>query len=108
MKNFEVPASNVIVTCTISDTKPEKLTPIDSSKNNGNNQFHIGALLPGIKMRYWVFIENDRYRKTMESASNIFIFTYFSYVYSGGKRGYGIISQVDKTNNFVRKEMWID
>ncbi len=110
MKNFgEVPASNVIVTCTISDTKPDKLTPMDKSKNNGNNQFHIGPLLPGMEKRYWVFIENERYRKTMEGVSNIFIFIYFSYVYSGGKSGYGMISQLDsKTNNFVHREMWID
>lgn len=110
MKNFgEVPASNVIVTCTISDTKPDKLTPMDNSKNNGNNQFHIGPLLPGMEKKYWIFIENERYRKTMEGASNLFIFIYFSYVYSGGKSGYGMISQLDnKTNNFVHREMWID
>jgi hypothetical protein len=109
MKFREVPALNVIVTCTISDTKPKKLTPIDNSENKGNNQFHIGPLLPGMEKRFWVFIENDRYRKTMEGASNIFIFIYFSYVYSGGKSGYGMISQLDnKTNNFVHRQMWID
>jgi hypothetical protein len=110
MKNFgEVPASNVIVTCTITDTKPNKSNPMNNSKNNGNNQFQIGPLLPGMEKRYWVFVENVRFRKTMEGASNIFIFIYFSYVYSGGKSGYGMISQLDnKTNNFVHKEMWID
>jgi uncharacterized repeat protein (TIGR01451 family) len=110
MKNFgEVPASNVVVTCTISDTKPDKTNPMNNSKSNGNNQFQIGPLLPGMEKRYWIFIENERYRKTMEGASNIFIFIYFSYVYSGGKSGYGMISQLDnKTNNFVHKEMWID
>jgi hypothetical protein len=110
MKNFgEVPASNVIVTCTISDTKPDKSNPMNNSKSNGSNQFQIGPLLPGMEKRYWIFIENERYRKTMEGASNIFIFIYFSYVYSGGKSGYGMISQLDnKTNNFVHKEMWID
>jgi uncharacterized repeat protein (TIGR01451 family) len=110
MKNFgEIPASNVVVTCTISDTKPDKTNPMNNSKSNGNNQFQIGPLLPGMEKRYWIFIENERYRKTMEGASNIFIFIYFSYVYSGGKSGYGMISQLDnKTNNFVHKEMWID
>jgi hypothetical protein len=110
MKNFgEVPASNVIVTCTISDTRPDKSNPINNSKSNSDNQFQIGPLLPGMEKRYWIFIENERYRKTMEGASNIFIFIYFSYVYSGGKSGYGMISQLDnKTKNFVHKEMWID
>ena len=70
MKNFgEVPASNVIVTCTNTDSMPDKTSPVDNSKGNGNNQFQIGPLLPGMEKRYWVFIENERYRKTMEGAS---------------------------------------
>ena len=110
MKNFgEVPASNVIVTSTLSDTKPDKSSVLDGSKPGGASEFHIGPLLPGMEKRYWVFIENERYRKTMEGTSNLFVFIYFSYVYSGGKSGYGMISQLDsKTNNFVHKEMWID
>jgi uncharacterized repeat protein (TIGR01451 family) len=110
IKNFgEVPASNVIVTSTISDTKPDKLSVLESSKSSGANEFHIGPLLPGMEKRYWVFVENERYRKTMDGTSNLFVFIYFSYVYSGGKSGYGMISQLDsKTNNFVHREMWID
>lgn len=110
MKNFgEVPASNVIVTSTISDTKPDKSSALDGSKQNGASEFHIGPLLPGMEKRYWVFIENERYRKTMDGTSNLFVFIYFTYLYSGGKSGYGMISQLDsKTNNFVHREMWID
>lgn len=110
MKNFgEVPASNVIVTSTLSDTKPDKSSVLDGSKPDGVTEFHIGPLLPGMEKRYWVFIDNERYRKTMEGTSNLFVFIYFSYVYSGGKSGYGMISQLDsKTNNFVHREMWID
>jgi hypothetical protein len=110
MKNFgEVPASNVIVTSTLSDTKPDKSSVLDGSIPHGASEFHIGPLLPGMEKRYWVFIENERYRKTMEGTSNLFVFVYFSYVYSGGKSGYGMISQLDsKTNNFVHREMWID
>jgi len=109
MKNFgEVPASNVTVTCTISDTKPQKSKPMEDPTID-NSQFHIGPLLPGMEKRYWVFIENERYRKTMEGTSNTFIFIYFSYVFSGGKSGYGMISQLDsKTSNFIHREMWID
>lgn len=110
MKNFgEVPASNVIVSCTISDTKPNKSTSMESSKENADNQFQLGPLLPGMEKRYWVFIDNETYRKTIEGSSNIFIFIYFSYVYAGGKSGYGMISQLDsKTNNFIHRDMWID
>lgn len=110
MKNFgEVPASNVIVTSVISNTKPDKSKMFENSKASGGNEFHIGPLLPGMEKRYWIFIENEQYRKTVEGASNIFVFIYFSYIYSGGKSGYGMISQLDnKTNNFVHREMWID
>ena len=108
MKNFgEVPASDVIVTFTISDTKPQKSNPMEDPKID-NNQFHLGPLLPGMEKRYWVFIENERYRKTMEGTSNMFIFIYISYIFSGGKSGYGMISQLDsKTSNFIHREMWI-
>ena len=110
MKNFgEVPASNVIVTSTISETKPDKSSALDGSIQNGASEFHIGPLLPGMEKRYWVFIENERYRKTVEGTSDLFVFIYFTYLYSGGKSGYGMISQLDsKTNNFVHREMWID
>jgi hypothetical protein len=110
IKNFgEVPASNVIVTSTLSDTKPDKESLLNDSKNNTSSQFQLGPLLPGMEKRYWVFIENDRYKKTMEGTSKMFVFIHFSYSYSGGRSGYGMISQLDnRTNNFVHREMWID
>lgn len=111
MKNFgEVPASNVIVSCTITDSMPDKLSILnDNTKADNKNQFQLGPLLPGMEKRYWVFIENERFRKAMDGTSNIFIFIYFMYLFSGGKSGYGMISQLDnKTNKFIHKEMWID
>ncbi len=111
MKNFgEVPASNVIVTCTITDSMPDKLFFMNhNDKSESKNQFQLGPLLPGMEKSYWVFIENERYRKAMEGTSSIFIFIYFLYLFSGGKSGYGMISQLDnKTSNFIHKEMWID
>ena len=110
IKNFgEVPASNVIVTSTLSDSKPDKEILLNDSKNNPSSQFQLGPLLPGMEKRYWIFIENHRYEKTIEGASNLFIFIHFSYSYSGGKSGYGMISELDnKTNNFVHRDMWID
>jgi uncharacterized repeat protein (TIGR01451 family) len=110
MKNFgEVPASNVIVSCTITDSMPDKLSILKTTKADSKNQFQLGPLLPGMEKRYWVFIENERYKRAMDGTSNIFIFVYFMYLFSGGKSGYGMISQLDsKTNNFVHKEMWID
>jgi hypothetical protein len=108
MKNFgEVPATNVVVSCIVSDTKPDKSNSM--AQGNENNQFHLGPLLPGMEKRYWVFLDNERYRKTIDGTSNVFIFLYFSYVFPGGKSGYGMISQLDsKTSNFIHREMWID
>jgi hypothetical protein len=108
MKNFgEVPATNVVVSCIVSDTKPDKSDSM--AQSNGNNQFHLGPLLPGMEKRYWILLDKERYKKTMEGTSNVFIFLYFSYVFSGGKSGYGMISQLDsKTSNFIHREMWID
>src|ERR1044071_3065070 len=108
IKNFgEVPATNVVVSCIVSDTKPDKSKSMVQS--NENNQFHLGPLLPGMEKRYWIFLDKERFRKTIEGTSNTFIFIYFSYVFSGGISGYGMISQLDnKTNNFIHREMWID
>ncbi|HJR48318.1 MAG TPA: hypothetical protein VJ799_09220 [Nitrososphaeraceae archaeon] len=110
MKNFgEVPASDVIVSSSISDTKPDKSSGLEGSKQDGANEFRIGPLLPGMEKRYWVFIENERYKKTIEGTSKLFVYIYFSYFFSGNKSGYGMISELDrKTNNFVHREMWID
>jgi len=53
IENFgEVPASDVIVTSTISDTKPDKSALLESSKSNGANEFHIGPLLPGMEIKF--------------------------------------------------------
>jgi hypothetical protein len=112
LKNFgEIPAQNVVVTCSITDLMLDKLSFLNSNNDNNEskNQFQLGPLLPGMEKRYWIFIENERYMKVMEGTSNLFIFIYFSYIFSGRKSGYGMISQLDnKTTKFVHKEMWID
>jgi uncharacterized repeat protein (TIGR01451 family) len=112
LKNFgEIPAPNVEVTCSITDLMPDKLSFLNSNNDNNEskNQFQLGPLLPGMEKRYWIFIENERYLKALEGTSNLFVFIYFSYVFSGRKSGYGMISQLDnKTTKFVHKEMWID
>ena len=112
LKNFgEIPAQNVVVTCSITDLMPDKLSLLKSNNDNNDsqNQFQLGPLLPGMEKRYWIFIENEQYLKAVEGTSNLFISIYFSYVFSGRKSGYGMISQLDnKTTKFVHKEMWID
>ena len=54
MKNFgEVPASNVIVTCTTTDSMPDKLSFMDhNDKSESKNQFQLGLLLPGMEKKF--------------------------------------------------------
>jgi hypothetical protein len=91
---------------------PDKLSFLyhgNSNNSESKSQFQLGPLLPGMEMKYRVFIENERYRRALEGKSNIFTFIYFLYIFSGGKSGYGMINQlVKKTDSFVHKEMWID
>ncbi len=84
LKNFgEIPAQNVVVTCSITDLMLDKLSLLKSNNDNNEskNQFQLGPLLPGMEKRYWIFIENERYMKVMEGTSNLFIFIYFSHIY---------------------------
>ena len=50
------------------------------SKTNDKNQFQIGLHLPGMEKRYWIFIENERYRKTMEGSQIYSSFTFRMYI----------------------------
>jgi hypothetical protein len=50
MKNFgEVPACDVIVTSSISDTKPGKSSALEGSRQDGASEFRIGPLFPGME-----------------------------------------------------------
>ena len=54
MKNIgEVPDSNVLVTRTITDSMPDKLSFLSNNdKKDSKNQFQLGPLLPGTEKRY--------------------------------------------------------
>jgi hypothetical protein len=78
MKNFgEVPASELIVMSSISDTKPGKSSAHEGSRRMALANFVLDPCFLEWK-RYWVFIENESYR-IMEGTSNLFEFIYFSY-----------------------------
>lgn len=109
IKNFaEIPAANVIG---MSVTKME--LPDRSIVTTGGDQFDkftLGPLLPQMEKRYWVFVDSDIFEKAKNDNRFIYTAIYFLYEFpSGGKSGYGMISQLDpKSNTFIHKDMWVD
>lgn len=107
IKNFgEIPAASVIGMAAV---KSEILNKSMLKAGDGLEKFNLGPLLPNMEKKYWVFIDSDAIKSAEEGSGNIFTLVYFSYDYSGGKSGYGMISQYDpKLGIFTHKEMWVD
>lgn len=71
--------------------------------------FNLGPLLPNMEKHYWFFIDSELLQKAKDGAFKFFTIIYFEYPVSGGKSGYGMISEYNpKTNEFIHKEMWVD
>jgi hypothetical protein len=78
----------------------------DSSKVE---KFTLGPLLPNMEKHYWLAFDSTLIEKVMGGNSQLYTTVYFSYEFSGGKSGYGMISQFDtKTGTFLHKDMWVD
>ena len=106
IKNYgEIPAQYVKAYCKI-DTK---LMDRDVFKSSPGKTFNLGPLLPNMEKHYWVFIDSDLIKKAKEGTEKIFSALYFEYPVSGGKSGYGMISQYDPQNDgFIHKDMWVE
>jgi len=106
IKNYgELPAKNVTAYCKI-DTK---LMDKDVFKSNPGKTFNLGPLLPNMEKHYWVFIDSSLIKKAKEGTEKIFSALYFEYPTTGGKSGYGMISEYDPNNNgFIHKDMWVE
>ncbi len=106
IKNYgEIPAQYVKAYCKI-DTK---LMDKDIFKSNPGQTFNMGPLLPTMEKHYWVFIDSELIKKAQEGTEKIYSALYFEYPVSGGKSGYGMISEYDpKDNGFVHKDMWVE
>lgn len=107
IKNFgTVSASNVVAIATVKNELPNK-TILKAS--NGLDKFDLGPLLPNMEKKYWISIDSDAIKNADEGSRDVFTIVYFSYDYSGGKSGYGMISQYDpKLGIFIHREMWAD
>lgn len=106
IKNYgEIPAQYVKAYCKI-DTK---LMDRDIFKSDSGQTFNLGPLLPNMEKHYWVFIDSGLIKKAREGSEKIFSALYFEYPVSGGKSGYGMISEYNpQTDGFVHKDMWVD
>lgn len=107
IKNFgELPAKNVTV---FYKMKSEKLEKSEVSKNNVDNKFELGPLLPNMEKSYWFFIKSDLIKSVINKEKEIFIYLYFEYPSMGKQSGYGMISQYNpQINNFIHKDMWVE
>jgi len=107
IKNYgQAPASNVVAMFMMKNEMPTRDTLRSS---DGIDKFSLGPLLPYMEKRYWFFIDSDTIQKTKDGNAKIFVALYFTYEFSGGRSGYGMISHFNaETNTFAHKDMWVD
>lgn len=107
IKNFgEIPASSVIGMSSARSERPNR----DLLKDDKLDRFNLGPLLPYMEKRYWIFIDSEVIAEAKKRNMPIYTAVYFLYEFpSGGKSGYGMISELDPNSNaFVHKDMWVD
>ena len=106
VKNFgEIPAEHVMAYFKHDD----KLISKNDLKSENVESFNLGPVLPNMEKHYWFLLDHDLIDKAKEGKEKIFTAVYFEYPVSGGKSGYGMISEYNaQTNGFVHKEMWVE
>ena len=106
IKNFgEIPAEYVKAYFK-HDTK---LISKNDLKSENVDSFNLGPMLPNMEKHYWFFLAHDLIDSAKEGKEKIFTAVYFEYPVSGGKSGYGMISEYNaQTNGFLHKEMWVE
>ena len=111
LKNFgDLPASRVIIKSIVSENEitKEQITG-EQSASNFMHVFDIGPMLPNMEKRYWLYVNNDLLKKSLESKTIIHTAMYFQYENLGKTNGYGMISELNpETKVFVHKKMWAD
>jgi hypothetical protein len=113
IKNFgEIPATNVVAMSNKGNEMPStrdiRIMSSDDSSSKFD-KFTLGPLLPNMEKHYWLFLDSALLQRVKDDNSQLFTMVYFSYEFSGGKAGYGMISQFDaKKGTFLHKDMWVD
>jgi hypothetical protein len=113
IKNFgEIPATNVVAMSNKGNEMPSTRDIRIMSSDDSSGKFDkltLGPLLPNMEKHYWLFLDSALLQRVKDDNSQLFTMMYFSYEFSGGKAGYGMISQFDaKTGTFLHKDMWVD
>jgi len=113
IKNFgEIAATNVVAMSNKGNEMPStgdiRIMSSDDSSSKFD-KFALGPLLPNMEKHYWLFLDSALLQRVKDDKGQLFTMVYFSYEFSGGKAGYGMISQFDaKTGTFLHKDMWVD
>ena len=112
IKNFgEIAATNVVAMSNKGNDMPSTRDVRNRSSDDSSkfDKFTLGPLLPNMEKHYWLSLDSPLLQKVKDDNSQLFTMVYFSYEFSGGKAGYGMISQFDaKTGTFLHKDMWVD
>ena len=105
IKNYgEIPAQYVKAYCKIDTKLMEK----DVFQKDSGTTFNLGPLLPNMEKHYWIFIDSDLIQKAKNGTEKVYSALYFEYPVTGGKSGYGMISEYNPENDgFIHKEMWV-
>ncbi len=106
IKNFgEIPAEYVMA----HFKQDNKLMTKADIKSENVESFNLGPMLPNMEKKYWFFIEKNLMQQVKDGNEKLFTAVFFEYPVSGGKSGYGMISEYNpKTNSFLHKEMWVE
>ena len=113
IKNFgEIAATNVVAMSNKGNEMPStgdiRIMSSDDSSSKFD-KFTLGPLLPNMEKHYWLFLDSALLQRVKDDNGQLFTMVYFSYEFSGGKAGYGMISQFDAiTGTFLHKDMWVD
>jgi hypothetical protein len=90
-------------------TSTRDILSMSSDDSSKVDKFTLGPLLPNMEKHYWLSLDSSLIEKVRDGNSQLFTTVYFSYEFSGGKAGYGMISQFDtKSGTFLHKDMWVD
>ena len=111
LKNFgDLPAACVIVKSIVNEGNITREQITGEQTASGNmHVFDIGPMLPNMEKRYWLYVNRDLLKRSLDAKKIIHTAMYFQYENLGQINGYGMISELNpETKVFVHKKMWAD
>ena len=111
LKNFgDLPAASVTVVSIVSENQiTREQVGGDGPAPSNAHVFNIGPMLPNMEKRYWLYVNRELLKNSIDSNKIIHTGLYFTYENLKKKNGYGMISELNpQTRSFVHKNMWVD